>query len=242
MARAVPLYLDLARTLREGIAEGRYPVGGLLPTEAELAAAHGVSRQTVRQAIGQLRAQRLLSARKGVGTRVESAAPQAAYYHALQSLPDVFQYARDTVLRITATERVTARGRLAALLGCRPGHAWLHLRGLREPAEAGPPLGVAEVWVDARYAAVAEAPAAHREAIFAKIEARFGVPVAEVQQDLEAVLLDAEAAAVLGTEAGAPALRVTRRYLAPGGEPIEVSITRHPAERFRYSMRLRREA
>lgn len=245
MPRAIPLYLDVARQLHEGIRAGRYEVGSLLPPEPELAVAFGVSRQTIRQAIGQLRGLRLLSARKGIGTRVESKEPKAAYYQALQSLTDVFQYAHATVLRVTRVERVAARGRQALELSCRPGHEWLRLTGVREvaqPGGAGPPLCFVTVWVDGRYGAVADQPGEHHEAIFTQIEARFGVPAAEVLQDLEATLLDETSAAALGAVPGGPALRIVRRYIGPGGESILMSDSLYPAERFRYSMRVRRDA
>ena len=59
-----PLYLQVAHHLESRISDGEYPVGSLLPTENEIAAALGVSRQTVRQAIATLRNKGRLSARK----------------------------------------------------------------------------------------------------------------------------------------------------------------------------------
>jgi len=244
MPRAVPLYLDIARQIHDGIRAGHYGVGSLLPPEPELAVVFGVSRQTIRQAIGQLRGLKLLSARKGVGTRVESKEPKAAYYQALQSLTDVFQYAHATLLHVIEVERVVARGRRALELNCRPGHEWLRLTGLREVVgadHAEPPLCFVTVWVDGRYGAVADRPAKHYEAIFAQIEACFGVPATEVLQDLEATLLDRKSAEALKATAGGPALRIVRRYTAPGGELILLSDSLYPSERFRYSMRVRRD-
>src|SRR5689334_21429814 len=67
----LPLYIKVAHALQHQIGAGEYPIGSLLPTEIELAKRHGVSRQTIRQAVQQLRQKKLLSAKKGVGTRVE---------------------------------------------------------------------------------------------------------------------------------------------------------------------------
>ena len=50
-----PLYMQVAHHLETRISNGDFVVGSLLPTENELAEALGVSRQTVRQAIGLLR-------------------------------------------------------------------------------------------------------------------------------------------------------------------------------------------
>jgi GntR family transcriptional regulator len=71
---AAPLYLKVARLIERNICDRRLAVGSLLPTEHELSSSLKVSRQTVRHAIAHLRDQGLLSARKGVGTRVEASA------------------------------------------------------------------------------------------------------------------------------------------------------------------------
>ncbi len=240
--RGPSLYLQVARTLQDRIAGGEYAVGTLLPTEHDLASLFGVSRQTVRQAIGHLRAMRLLSARKGVGTRVEATRPQSGYYQTLQSLPDLFQFAADALYRVSATQRVKVMGREAEELGCRPGRIWLRIDGLRElPGVAGP-LCRTMVMIDARYAAVAAEPRIHTRAIFAQIEERFGVPVQEVLQEITATVLDADQAALLQSQAGSPALEITRRYFAAGHKLIELSRSLHPADRFRYTMTVRRDA
>lgn len=239
---APSLYLQVARTLHGRIVDGDYPVGSLLPTEHTLAGHFGVSRQTVRQAIAHLRAMRLLSARKGVGTRVEASCPETGYYQTLQSLPDLFQFAANALYRVTSTERVKVIGREAAELGCRPGRIWLRLDGLRElPGVAGP-LSRTTVMIDARYAAVAETPALHARAIFAQIEDRFGVPVQEVRQEIQATLLNEQDATLLQTTPGAPALEITRRFFGAGHKLIELSRNLHPADRFRYAMTVRRDA
>src|SRR5690606_2107825 len=90
---AVPLYIQVARTLLRRLSVGESPIGRLLPTEIELAMRHGVGPQPIRQAVQRLRQQRLVSAKKGVGTRVEARHPQQADYFSLQSLTEIFQFA-----------------------------------------------------------------------------------------------------------------------------------------------------
>jgi len=240
--RVASLYLQVARTLRDRIAGGDYPVGSLLPTEHTLAEQFGVSRQTVRQAIGHLRAMRLLSARKGVGTRVEASRPETGYYQTLQSLPDLFQFASDALYRVTSTRRVKVMGREAEELGCRPGRIWLRLEGVRELPGAAGPLCSTMVMIDARFATIVEEPRIHARAIFAQIEDRYGVPIQEVHQEIQATLLDATQAALLQSVPGSPALEITRRFFGAGHKLIELSRNLHPADRFRYAMKVRRDS
>ncbi len=238
---AVARYLQVARALERSISDGVYPVGSLIPTEYALATEFAVSRQTVRQAIAHLRSRQLLSARKGVGTRVESAAPALGFQHTIQSLTELFRFASETVFRVESTSWVTAAGALAAEMGCRAGRRWLQLEGLREQVGGPLPLGAMTVFVDARYAEFLTEPRAHGTAIFRQIEERYGEAVAEVEQHIEATLLDEAAAARLRAAPGGAALLVTRRYLAAGRRLIELSRTLHPADRFRYAMTLRRQ-
>ena len=241
-ARGVARYLQIARSLERAIADGTYPVGSLLPTELTLAERFGVSRQTVRQAIGHLRQQRQVSPRKRVGTRVDLAHPARGYANTLQTLPELFQYAASMVFHATRCERVVARGPLATDLGCRAGRAWIRLDGTREAESEALPVCALTVFVDARYEGLVSTPRTHRTAIFAQIEQQSGEAIVEVRQEIEAVLLGEAEASLLRTAAGGPGLRITRRFLAPGGRMVELSRSVHPAARFRYATTLRRGA
>lgn len=68
----VRLYQQLARTLYDRLASGRYAVGDRLPAERDLALEHDVSRPTVREAIIALEAQGLLEVRVGSGAYVRA--------------------------------------------------------------------------------------------------------------------------------------------------------------------------
>lgn len=64
------LYQDLARSLLEELASGKYPVGTRLPAERDLALRYDVSRPTVREAIIALEVQGLVEVRIGSGAYV----------------------------------------------------------------------------------------------------------------------------------------------------------------------------
>jgi GntR family transcriptional regulator len=60
-------YLDIADALRGRLAAGDYAGGRPLPSESELAAEHGVSRVTIRKALGELKGEGLIDSRQGFG-------------------------------------------------------------------------------------------------------------------------------------------------------------------------------
>jgi len=63
-----PLYIQLARTLKEEIVSGVHPIGARLPNEESLGERFSVSRFTVRQALRLLREEGLVQSRQGAGT------------------------------------------------------------------------------------------------------------------------------------------------------------------------------
>ncbi|MBC9001309.1 GntR family transcriptional regulator [Micromonospora sp. WMMD718] len=63
-------YREIAAQLRAAIESGQYPPGSQLPTEHDLAAQHGVSRETVRRALAVLKAAGLLTSATKQGTTV----------------------------------------------------------------------------------------------------------------------------------------------------------------------------
>jgi len=73
----LPLYHQLAASIRQQIRDGTLRPGTQLASEADLSRQAGVSRMTVRQAIGLLVAEGLLVVRHGVGTFV--AEPRLTY-------------------------------------------------------------------------------------------------------------------------------------------------------------------
>ncbi|MGD9803625.1 MAG: GntR family transcriptional regulator [Hyphomicrobiaceae bacterium] len=238
----LPLYVQLAQTIGDRIGNGDYPVGSLLPTEAELGLSFGVSRYTVRQAILHLRNQGLVSARKGVGTRVQAVDAQSSFTQSMRSLGELLQYATETRLEVLAVEDVIARGALAEMLGCRPKKRWLRVVGVRHGSPDEPPHCSIELYIDEAYRSLADEPGTIRTALWSLIEKRFGETIIEVDQEIEATILDEEMARLLNAPPGSPALKFIRRYYVTGRRLIELSINIHPADRFSYRMSIRRDA
>jgi DNA-binding GntR family transcriptional regulator len=236
-----PRYLLLAKELQEDIQGGKYAVGSLLPTELALAGQYRVSRQTVRQAIGQLRQNGMLSARKGIGTRVEARQTQKRFSYSVMSANDLVEIAEGTELEVQSSQIVGATGPLAADLRCRANHRWLHLRCLRRIDEEEKPLSWIDVYIDGRFASSLKLPKVVRQALFILVEKQSGEALSEIHQEIRAITLPCEMASKLAAVEGGPALEITRRYFGTGRRLLMMSINILPSDRFFYSVLLKRD-
>ncbi|WP_237213623.1 GntR family transcriptional regulator [Falsiroseomonas oryziterrae] len=234
-----PLYARIEARLRDAIAEGRHPVGSLLPTEAELCASLKVSRHTVREALRRLVDAGLVERRQGAGSLVIAREPSRGEVHAIRNIDGLMQYASDTRLQIGRRGLAKLTREEAAQALAEPGTPWLKVEGLRL-GQDGRPLATAEVLIHPRYAAV-EPDLPERGAIYRVIEQRFGVEVAEVVQEISAAPMPTAVAAALRRRSREVGMFFMRRYVLKDGETLLVSRSWHPAERFTYAMRLRRQ-
>jgi len=236
---SAPLYLQVAHHLESRISRSEFPVGSLLPTENELAASLGVSRQTVRQAIGVLRNRGRLSPRKGVGTRVEAGPDPDKQRFIAHSRSELSEIAAKTELVFSSKQEISAQGKLATELGCRPGRKFLHLQGVRYTAARKRPFSWTEAYVDVRLAPAIHDLKVAKTALFHLIEEYTGEMIHEIQQDIKPVALTAEIAEKLRCKEGDLALHITRRYFGSGRRLLEYAFQILPADGFTFTMTMR---
>jgi DNA-binding GntR family transcriptional regulator len=238
MTARQPLYQRIERRLRDAIAEGRYPVGSLLPTEAELCDQLRVSRHTIREALRRLVDSGLVERRQGAGSVVIARQPPRGEVQSIRDIAALMQYASDTRLDVKSCRMAKLTAEDAALAHGEPGAEWLKVEALRLGV-AGKPIAVTEILVHPRFAAIADSLPQH-EAFYAVVERRFGVQVAEVAQEISAGLLPAPVIAALKRRPREVGMLFLRRYLGTDGATLIASRSWHPAERFSYAMRLKR--
>ena len=239
VAARQPLYISLAQTLLRDIAQKRYPVGSLLPTEEELASRYGLSRHTVRQALRELKEEGVITSHSGIGTRVRAPSEQPRTFGGIHSAGDLLQFVESTVMRLISRQEVIADAHFAAQFGCKPGQAWLQLTLLRSVADQKRPLGYLHVYLRPEHAAAVGRVKSFSQPIYAHIEKRYGVRIVEVLQEITAVNLGAQAADALQTHEGEAAMRITRHFLDRNGGTVQISIGHYPSGLYTQSSRFR---
>jgi GntR family transcriptional regulator len=238
---AGPRYLQLGNLLQKRIEEGFYTVGDLLPTENELCEEFNVSRYTVREALRRLIEAGLVRRRQGSGSQIVATRAPENYVHSMRSLSELFQYASDTVLKISETKLAVPDPAFAPLLGEHANAPWLQVEGVRLDSDGKTPICFSLVFINEAFAEIAPLLKGQTGAVYSLIEARFGVTVADVEQEITAEPISRSAARALATSSRIWTVRVVRRYIGADGRLLLVSVNYHPGDRFSYSMHLRRE-
>jgi len=237
----------VAKLLAQRIGQGEYPVGTVMPTEVDLAEQIGVSRSTVRAALNELQQSGMISRRRNAGTRVESRHPlrgPGSYNQTLATIEDVAQYGAQTDRQVQEIANEVTDETLAALLDCPPGQTWLRVSSLRSsPSAASPPLCWTDVYVAPTFAPIVrERVAGYPGLISTLIEDFAGHRTAEIRQTITAIGVPKRLVAPLKVKSGACALEITRSYLDDKDRVFIVSRSIHPADRFSYDTRLKRQS
>ncbi len=236
----LPRHADIARELRDRIAEGSLAVGAMLPKELELCSRYGVSRHTVRIAVAELVDQGLVTRHKRLGTVVRSAQPLRSYRQTVASVEDLMQYGADHVRSVRKAWLVTANQILANDLSCPVGTRWFCISSLRYDRFVGElPLGLTDVYVDPTHEEIGDlARRSPDRLISSLVSERTGQSIARIKQDVAAVLIDRRLSSLLAVEVDSPALRIVRHYLDNDGKLFVGSVSVHPASRFHVSSAL----
>jgi len=227
------------RALINDIQSGKYQVGDKLPSENELTAGFGVSRNTVRSVLGRLQEAGLISTQRGMGSIVRANTVQQRYTQSFESVSDLQRYTVETRTRVVEKEEITIDRMLADWLGCSVGEKWWRIATLRYSRDDGVLVAYSEIYIPYVYGMLLSRNDPERMPIYRMIEEQRGESIAEVQQTIAAVGADAKAAKWLGISTKAPVLLITRRYYSRSRQLLEVSHTRHPADSFNYSMSVR---
>lgn len=234
-----PRYLALAEEISQSIGSGVHPVGALLPTEAALCARYRVSRHTVREATRVLQDLGLVTRRQGVGTRVLAAKVAARYVLALDAIPDLWEYARSTELKVL--RKVLVRADDASLpLPADAGRQWWLVEALRL-GRSGTPLAWSQLYFDSIYDQIAGQIGKRHAPIYTLIERRYGVTVAKVKQEIGAVAIPPPLARLLRVKPNSPGLEILRHYYDAEDRIFESTRSIYSSRDFRYSIELRLE-
>ena len=228
-----PLYQQVKDLLRRRIVDGIWRPDEMLPSEGRLAVELGVSQGTVRKALDEMAAQKLVVRRQGRGTFVAAHSPDTALFHFFH-LVDESGERQVPESELLDCRRGIAGPREAAALRLRPGA--LVLRIDRRRLIAGAPAVVERIAVpltlfpDLDDRGGEELP----NTLYDFYQKRYGVTVGRATERLRAIIATAEDAAHLGVAAGTPLLEIDRIARDLDDNPVEWRLSRCLTDRLAY--------
>ena len=231
----VPLYYQLKQMILAQIKDGTLQTGDMLPTELELCQRYGVSRQTIRQALGELVFEGYLHRHKGRGTFVARPKIEEHFFARLETYNDemrkngvapaplVLEVKRlDGVSSINERLNLPLTDRLLRIHRLRfaDGEPIVHLK-THLPAKLFPGL--------------AEEDLEHRS-LYDLIEQNYGKRVVHVSREIEAVRASSADVGLLGIDKYDAVCLVRTTGYDQEGIPLEYSIASYRGDRTKFSL------
>ncbi len=233
-----PLHAQIREALRDRILDGSLRAHDRLPSESELIDEFGVSRITVRRALGDLEGERVIFRLPGKGSFVSKPTP-------VQSLARLEGFAEamsaqgfEIVNRVLSVKRIAAPADVAERLELPPGAPVTELRRVRL-------LNRAPVSLDVSYVSAAIGDRLAREDlatrdIFLILENDYGIALGHADLHLDATAADAALARHLRLERGAPVLHVERLTHTAAGKPLDFEHLYYRGDGFKHRLRIGR--
>ncbi|PID77491.1 MAG: hypothetical protein CSB24_01060 [Deltaproteobacteria bacterium] len=221
-------YIQIAEEIKSAISSGRYIEGQRLPSERKLSAEFGVTRVTVRKAIGQLVSSGLVENRQGSGNYVAVRERKACCLKAAE-LPANSPPAKGRIIRlemavvpdISSLLKIPASAKI--FLGCRlqlfhnsPVVMERFFLPVSPVMESGSNLNINDLTAFECLLREYRAKAVHNE------------------QSIEAAAAREDEAEYLGIQADTPLLLERKLSFNQPGQPIEYSKNLYPGGRFRF--------
>ena len=237
-ARPASLYARIREELRALIVSGEWQPNDPLPSERDLMAQYGVSRITVRQALGDLQKESLIFKLAGKGAYVAQTRPFQELGR-LQGFAEAMEArGHETYNRVLAIGHGPASELVASRLGLAPGAPVTELKRVRYLDRQ--PVSLDITWVPRAIGERLEREDLASRDIFLIIENEYATPLGHADLVIDAGLADAALAEQLAIDPGAPVLRIERLTHDAAGRPIDYEHLYCRADNFQYRLRIER--
>lgn len=204
----LPLWAQLTGELRRRIGNGEF--ADQIPTETQLRDQYEVSRQTVREALGRLRVEGLLTAQRGRGTFVKHSG-RTPFIQPLGALYSLFRVieARGIEQRseVRALRRVVDPA-VAAKLGLAEDDGLVYLERLR--LADGEPLALDFAWLPLDLAESLLSADFSHTALYDELARRCGIRVTGGSETIHPLMPHARARRLLGLPSGVAVFEIER--------------------------------
>ncbi|MDP9101343.1 MAG: GntR family transcriptional regulator [Actinomycetota bacterium] len=232
----IPLYYQVAQQLENAIQSGELAVGTRLENEIALADRYGLSRPTMRSAIGHLVDKGLLVRQRGVGTQVVRRAVERPVR--LTSLfEDLLRAEQEPTTQVLLLERIPATPEVANKLGISVDSEVVHIERVRSALEE--PLAILRNWLPVEVAGAFTVADLEEHGLYELLR-RDGTLMQEATQRIGAAAADTREARQLRLRKGDPLLTMERLSYDTRGRAVEWGNHAYDCSRYSFTITLQR--
>lgn len=232
----LPLHFQVEELLRKLIEQPQYQKGEFLPPEVEMAKTLGVSRNTIRQATNKLEYEGLIIRKKGYGTKVAEHAltTQLNSWHSFTE--EMHKKGISFKNYLIKAEWVEASQKVATFFNIPMKSKVLRVTRLRGDEKA--PFVHFESFLHPRMGVQDDED--FSQPLYELLETKYKTPVAVSYEKIKARVASKITADRLRIKKGEAVLIRERFVSDPGSRPVEYNIGFYIAEKFTYSIEIRR--
>ncbi len=238
-ASVVPLYRQLASTLRHEIESGKFKPGAPLPPESELTRKFHISRITVRQALHLIASEGLIERKQGKGTFVRTPKIQQNL-DTLQGFAELMEaHGHDQAMHVVAMGQVPADARVAQVLHLQKGQSVVRI--LRRHLLKDNPIAYAVIYLPWQLGQLFTAEQVSTTPIYTLLTLNAHVEIKRATQIIRALVADPETASLLGVRKGAPVMMIERTTYSSDEMPVEYILLFYRGDSYELAVELHRD-
>lgn len=235
----LPRYYQLKEIMREKIRNGEWLPGDLIPSERELGEQYGISRMTARQAITELVNEGLFYREQGKGTFVSRHKITQQLIRLTGFTEDIRARGQRPGTRVISAEMVAADEMIAERLRIKAGELIFRLRRLRLADDE--PLAIETSQLHFQGCERLLEEDLEQNSLYRLLENKYGLPLMEAEQELEAGLAGDKEAELLNISIGSPVLFIRRTTYTDRDQPIEYAKSVYCGSKYTFFTNMKRE-
>ena len=231
----VPLYHQLKTILLDRVKSGELKANDKLPSEDEIAEQYGISKATVRQAIGELANEGVIRREQGRGTYVAEQQIEQGPRALTGFTEEMRKHGLHSSSKVIKRRVIEADAETAQKLHISEGDALFELTRLR--LADGEPMGLQTAVIP-----LALTPRIKHEdfsaSLYEILESKYGLVPNTAEETHTAVLLEEREAKLLKVPLGAPALAAERITYLADKRPFEIVRSLMRGDRYKIILQL----
>lgn len=234
----IPLYYQLKEMLTETISKGELPPGTLMPSERELSERFGISRMTVRQALGEMVKEGLLVREQGKGTFVAEPKISQSLFKLTSFSEDMRSRGMKPDSHIRAVYIQKTPPVVAEALGLAEDQQVIVMERVRLADQKPMAFEISHLPFD-RFPGLDQA-GLHTSSLYSLLQEKYGLSIKYARQTIEVGLSKPDESDILAIPVGSPVLFFERVTFDVEDYPFEYVKSVYRGDRYKLHVELER--